>query len=52
MALTVVAGAGIDLQEPVGGDVIIDETEFAEIWFTRMSTVTTTANVSNLRVAD
>ncbi len=52
LALTIVAGAGIDLQEPVGGDVIMSELEYTRIELTRMSTVTTTAEITNFRAAD
>ncbi|KKL91558.1 hypothetical protein LCGC14_1893510 [marine sediment metagenome] len=52
MPLVIVAGAGIDLQEPVGGDVSVAELEYARIWFTRISSVTSTAEVHNYRVGD
>ncbi len=52
MAMTIVAGAGIDLQEPVGGDIIVDELEYARIDFVRLSSATSTAEVNNYRVAD
>lgn len=52
MAMTIVAGSGIDLQEPVGGDVSVAADEYARIWFTRISSTTSTAEVHNYRVAD
>ncbi len=52
MPLLIVAGTGIDLQEPVGGDVSVAELEYARIWFTRISSATTTVEVHNYRVAD
>ena len=53
MAMTIVAGSGIDLQEHVGeGDVVIGATEYARIRFTRITSATTTAEVINLQVGD
>lgn len=53
LALTIVAGTGIDLQEHVGeGDVVIAQNEYARIDFTRISSGTTTAEVVQLQEAD
>lgn len=53
MAMTIVAGSGIELLEHVGeGDVVIAATDNARILFSRVSVTTSTAEVINLQVAD